>query len=122
MLAFLGKLFGSKSERDIKLIQPLVEKTKSEYAKLHDISNDELRQKTADFKERIKAGLAEIDKEINELKSKAEDENLPVHQKTEIYDEVDKLGKDRDKELEKILLEILPEAFAVVRETARRLS
>ncbi len=120
MLTFISKLFGSKSDRDIKLIQPLVERTILEYDKLHTVSNDELRQKTSDFKERIKSGLAGIDKEINDLKVKAEDEELPIHEKTEIYDEVDRLGKDRDKELEKILLEILPEAFAVVRETARR--
>ena len=54
MLALISKLFGSKSNRDIKLIQPLVEKTKEEYAKLSAISNDELRQKTLDFKVRIK--------------------------------------------------------------------
>ncbi|WP_423146803.1 preprotein translocase subunit SecA [Rubrolithibacter danxiaensis] len=120
MLAFLSKIFGSKSERDIKVIQPLVEKIKQEYEKLSAISNDELRQKTLDFKQKIKEYLADIDQKISALKSKAENPELPIHEKTEIYDEVDSLGKERDKELEKVLMEILPEAFAVVKETARR--
>ena len=120
MLELLSKLFGSKSNRDIKLIQPLVEKIKVEYAKLQSISNDELRQKTLDFKARIQEFLKDIDKEIVEVKAKAESDDLPINQKTALYDQLDKLQKDRDKELEKILMEILPEAFAVMKDTARR--
>ncbi|WP_256011144.1 preprotein translocase subunit SecA [Desertivirga xinjiangensis] len=120
MLGFLNKLFGSKSERDIKQIQPLVEQIKAEYAKLPNISNDDLRNRTAEFKARIAGALAGIDKEVSDLKQKADNPDLPIHEKTEIYDQVDKLIKERDKELEKVLLEILPEAFAVVKETARR--
>ncbi|MDO8991552.1 MAG: preprotein translocase subunit SecA, partial [Daejeonella sp.] len=120
MLALLSKLFGSKSNRDIKLIQPLVEKTKEEYAKLHSLSNDELRQRTIDFKARIQAFLEEIDKEIAVVKTKAESEDLPINEKTALYDQLDKMQKDRDKELEKVLMEILPEAFAVMKDTARR--
>lgn len=120
MLGFLNKLFGSKSERDIKQIQPLVEQIKAEYGKLTNISNDELRQRTIEFKARIAGALAAIDKEIEELKLQAETAEISVEEKTAIYDQVDKLGKERDKELEKVLLEILPEAFAVVKETARR--
>ena len=120
MLGFLNQLFGSKSERDIKLIKPLVEKTKEEYAQLATLNNDELRAKTIDFKARIRAGLADIDKQITDLKSQAEAEDLPMNEKTDLYDQVDKLLKDRDKELEKILKEILPEAFAVMKDTARR--
>lgn len=120
MLGFLSKLFGSKSERDIKQIQPIVEQIKAVYPQLASLTNDELRQKTLDFKKKIKEGLAEIDNEIESLKAKADGLNISVQEKTEIYDQVDKLGKDRDKELEKILMDILPEAFAVVKETARR--
>ncbi len=120
MLGLLSKLFGSKSNRDIKLIQPLVEKTKAEYAKLHSLSNDELRQKTIDFKARIQEFLQDIDKEIAVVKTKAESEDLPINEKTELYDQLDKLQKDRDKELEKVLMELLPEAFAVMKDTARR--
>jgi len=120
MLGFLNKIFGSKSERDIKQIQPLVDQIKAEYAKLSSLSNDELRGKTLELKAKIAEALAEIDKEIAALRTKAEDSSLAIHDKTEIYDEVDKLIKDRDKELEKVLLDILPQGFAVVKETARR--
>jgi len=120
MLGLLSKLFGSKSNRDIKLIQPLVEKTKEEFAKLSSVSNDELRQKTLDFKIRIQEFLAEIDVEIAEVKAKAESEDLPMNEKTALYDQLDKLQKDRDAELEQVLMEILPEAFAVMKDTARR--
>ena len=120
MLELLSKLFGSKSSRDIKLIQPLVEKTKEEYAKLGGLSNDELRQKTADFKARIQTYLADIDKQITDLKEQAEAPELDINLKTGLYEQVDKLLKDRDKQLEVVLKEILPEAFAVVKDTARR--
>jgi preprotein translocase subunit SecA len=122
MLGFLAKIFGSKSERDIKAIQPLVVKINEEYAKLSSISNDDLRAKTIEFKGRISAFLTDIDGKISALKADAESNDLDLHQKTAIYDQVDALGKDRDTELEKVLLEILPEAFAVVKETSRRLS
>ncbi|MCX2433248.1 preprotein translocase subunit SecA [Pedobacter sp. GR22-10] len=122
MLGFLAKVFGSKSERDIKAIQPLVGKINEQYSKLSALSNDELRGKTIEFKSRISDFLTEIDGKISALKAEAEGEGLDLHQKTAIYDQVDALGKDRDAELEKVLLEILPEAFAVVKETSRRLS
>ncbi|KIA95493.1 preprotein translocase subunit SecA [Pedobacter kyungheensis] len=122
MLGFLAKIFGSKSERDIKAIQPLVVKINEHYSKFSALSNDELRGKTIEFKSRIADFLTEIDGKISALKADAENEELDLHEKTAIYDQVDALGKDRDAELEKILLEILPEAFAVVKETSRRLS
>ncbi len=121
MFNFLNKIFGSKSQRDVKSMIPLVEKIKEEYAKLDAISNDDLRAKTVDFKLRIQAGLTPIDNQIAEIKKQVEDNpDLPLHQKTALYDEVDKLEKDRNQQLEAILLEILPEAFAVVKETANR--
>jgi len=122
MLGFLAKVFGSKSERDIKSIQPLVVKINEHYSKLSALSNDELRGKTIEFKERISTFLADIDAKIAGLKADAEGDDLDLHQKTALYDQVDALGKERDAELEKVLLEILPEAFAVVKETSRRLS
>jgi len=122
MLGFLAKVFGSKSERDIKSIQPLVVKINEHYNKLSALSNDELRGKTIEFKERISNFLTDIDGKIAGLKADAEGDDLDLHQKTALYDQVDALGKERDSELEKVLLEILPEAFAVVKETSRRLS
>jgi preprotein translocase subunit SecA len=122
MLKFLSKLFGSKSERDIKSIQPIVEKIKGEYSKLTNLSHDDLRAKTIEFKSRIQEYLKEIDTEIAELKTKADDTAVDISEKTEVYEKIDKLNKDRDKKLEEVLADILPEAFAVVKETARRLT
>ncbi|UZJ65170.1 preprotein translocase subunit SecA [Sphingobacterium sp. KU25419] len=122
MLKFLSKLFGSKSERDIKGVQPIVEKIKSEYEQLSSLTDDELRGKTADFKNRIKGYLADIDTEISTLKAEADADDLDMSQKTALYENVDKLSKDRDKKLEEVLMDILPEAFAVVKETSRRLT
>lgn len=120
MLKFLGKIFGSKSEKDIKRVQPYVTRINEEYEKLPNLTNDELRGKTKEFKNRISEFLADIDEEINALKTEAESDEVDVYHKTELYEKVDKLTKDRDEKLEKILLELLPEAFAVVKETARR--
>ena len=120
MLEFITKLFGSKSDRDVKSILPLVEKVKAEFAKLNQVTNDELRAKTLGFKETIKQGLADIDNELQEIKDQAENPDIEVHEKVELYTRLDKLEKERNKELEVILLRILPEAFAVVKETAVR--
>jgi preprotein translocase subunit SecA len=121
MLNFISKLFGSKSERDVKALMPYVEKIKAEFAKLDQITNDELRARTIAFKQTIKDGLASIDEEIQSIKQQTEDNpDMDVQEKVGLYTQLDKLQKDRDKELEVILLNILPEAFAVVKETARR--
>src|SRR5690606_5987602 len=120
MLKFLSKLFGSKSERDIKSIQPIVNKIKEEYEKLSSLSNDELRGRTIAFKNKIKEYLAEIDAEIDSLKTTADGDDVDMGKKTDLYEKIDKLNKDRDKKLEEVLMEILPEGFAVVKETARR--
>lgn len=122
MLGFLAKIFGSKSERDIKAMQPVVVQINEEYAKLASLSNDELRHKTIEFKETIASALADIDAKISDLKAQAENPELSLHEKTNLYDEVDALGKERNVELEKVLQQILPQAFAVVKETSRRLS
>ena len=121
MLNFISKLFGSKSERDVKVLLPIVEKVKAEFAKLGNISNDELRAKTAAFKQAIADGLADIDSQIAEIKDRTENNpDLDVSEKVELYTQLDKLEKDRNKELEVILMRILPEAFAVVKESAKR--
>lgn len=99
MLNLLSKIFGSKSARDIKHIQPLVEKIKVEYAKLDGISNDELRAKTAYFKEAIAEYLAAIDSEIQEVKAEAEQAEQDMSTKTALYERVDKLEKKEIKSL-----------------------
>jgi preprotein translocase subunit SecA len=117
--SILGKLFGSKSERDIKEISPIVESIKEVYSTLQNISNDELRSKTAQIKSTIHNSIQpEVDK-VKELKSKV-DEEIDIIKKQDIYDEVDKIEKVTDEKLEEVLMEVLPEAFAIVKETARR--
>src|SRR6478672_12093402 len=122
MAGLFSSLFGgSKSEKDVKKITPLVADINQHFASFQSITNDQLRNKTQIFRQRIKDHLKEIDTEIAG-KTKQADE-LPYNDllgKDAIYQEVDKLKKDRDKKIEEILLEILPEAFAVVKETARR--
>ncbi len=117
-----AKIFGgNKSEKDIKIIAPLVEVINGHFASYQSLSNDELREKTNEFKQRIKDYLSAIDTEISNLNKKAEELSFnDLTGKDAIYNEIDTLKKERDKEIEKILKEILPEAFAVVKETARR--
>ena len=122
MLGVISKIFGgNKSEKDVKQIAPLVTKTNQFFDQYQSLSNDELRNKTVEFRQRILAHLKDIDGLIS---SKTKDADaLPledINGRDTIYKEVDILKKDRDKEIEKILLELLPEAFAVVKETSRR--
>ncbi|MBN9298980.1 MAG: preprotein translocase subunit SecA [Filimonas sp.] len=122
MLGFLSKLLGgNKSEKDVKQLTPIVGQVDQYFQQYQSISNDELRGKTVEFRQRIKEHLKSIDEEITAKKQQAEalDTN-DTQQKDTIYNEVDKLKKDRDKKIEEILERILPEAFAVIKETARR--
>lgn len=122
MLGFLSKIFGgSKSEKDVKQVMPLVGQINEHFRAYEKLTNDELRHKTVEFKERIKNHLTDIDASIEKLKTDAE--QLPVSDiqgKDAIYQDIDKLKKERDQKIEEALKEILPEAFAVVKETARR--
>jgi len=122
MIGFLSKIFGgSKSEKDVKRIQPLVDDVNRVYDEIQALTNDELRGKTQDFRHRIKEHLHEIDEEIAAKKTEADNfSDEDVHAREAVYDEVDKLIKKRDEQIEEILLELLPEAFAVVKETAHR--
>ncbi|MGJ7033611.1 preprotein translocase subunit SecA [Niabella hirudinis] len=122
MFGFLSKMFGgSKSEKDVKKLMPIIEQINKNFAQYQSLSNDELRNKTHEFRQRIQDQLREIDARVTALNEQAND--LPheeLLQKDAIYKQIDDLKKDRDKEIEKVLEEILPEAFAVVKETARR--
>lgn len=116
-----AKIFGTKTEKDLKELTPYVGLINAEYDKLRNISDDELRGKTAELKSIIKDRLKDIDDQIEALhKQVEEDKSLDVHQKEDIFAQIDKLESDRDEELEKVLMEILPVGFAVVKETARR--
>ncbi len=122
MFGFLKRLFGgSKQDRDIKALRPIVIKINEEFAKLQNLSNDQLRQKTFQFRGRISEYLKPIDDKVAELRQQATATDN-VDAKQGYYETVDKLLKDRDKEIEVVLNELLPQAFAVVKETARRFS
>ncbi len=124
MLGFLSKIFGgSKSEKDVQKIQPLVGQINAFFQQFQTLSNDQLRGKTSEFRARIREQLSDIDAQITEKQQEAE--ALPtadLNGRDAIYQEVDKLKKERDQQIEKALEQILPEAFAVVKETARRFS
>ena len=122
MLQFISKIFGgNKSEKDIKNISHYVEEINGYFTSYASLSNDELRNKTNEFKSRIKQHISTVENEISELKQKAEElEFSEIMQKDEIYQQIDKLSKHRNEKIEEVLNEILPEAFAVVKETARR--
>ncbi len=121
MLNFISKIFGSKSDRDVKSLRPIVDRINEEYQKLSNISHDELRDRTTNFKNRIQESLSEINNKIIEIKKNVEDNpDMHLSEKTAYYDEVDRLEKDRNKQLETVLQDLLPEAFAVMKETARR--
>ena len=119
MIGFIKKLFGTKYERDIKAYSPVVIEINSFFEEYQNLSNDELRNKTLEFKKRIVDHLSEIDLEIAALKENADQEENLI-EKEDIYNSIDELTKERDREVETILKELLPEAFAVVKETARR--
>jgi preprotein translocase subunit SecA len=121
MLKLIQKLFGSKSEKDIKRMMPLVEATKQEGTKLTGISLDELRMKTFDLRTELDKGLKPVDEQLAALhKQIADQPDLDINEKEAVFNQIDKLELDRNKELEKILMTLLPRAFAIVRETARR--
>ncbi|HSY77912.1 MAG TPA: preprotein translocase subunit SecA, partial [Bacteroidia bacterium] len=117
----LSKVFGNKHDRDVKEIRPIVDEIIEIEKTLALISDNELRAKTAEFKKRIQDKISDNENRKAELKSKVEtEENLPVKEKEEIYVEVDKLEKEILADITDELKAILPEAFAVMRETARR--
>lgn len=115
----LGLFLGNKYERDLKEISPYIEKIHHEFESLCGLSNDELRDQTLILREEIKKSLESDENEIKLLKEKAEAEE-DVYRKEEIYNEIDKIEKSIGEKVEKKLDELLPRAFAIVKETARR--
>jgi len=117
----LTKIFGTKSDRDIKTIMPYVDKTNKEFEKLLSISDDELRAKTQEIRDIIDQRLIDIDQQIKDLHKKVEDEpEMDIQEKEQVFNHIDKLEEERNKQLEEVLLEVLPPAFAIIKETARR--
>ncbi len=115
---FLQSLFGNKSSRDMKLIQPLVEKVKAVYPEIEKLSNDELRARTKEIQAYVQSSAKEQKEKIAALKAKIEE--TPIDEREAIFNEVDKLEKEALEIYEKALNEVMPVAFAIVRDTARR--
>ena len=114
-------MLGTKQDRDLKQYQILVLEVNKYFEEYQSISNDELRSKTLDFRQRVKEYLSDIDAEITAINQQAIDAE-DFNEKENLFKEVDELRKNRDKALEDVLMSILPEAFAVVKETSRRFS
>jgi len=116
--SFLKSLFGDKSTRDMKLIQPVVEKIKQTYPEIQALDNDGLRAKTAEIRDHVQQAAKSQNDRIAELKGKIED--TPIDEREVIFNEIDKLDKEALDAMEVALNEVLPVAFSIVKETARR--
>ncbi len=115
---FISKIFGNKAQRDLKEISPVVEEIKAIYPEMAKLSNDELRAKTKELEERVRDYVVEEKAHIEELKANLE--NVDLEEQEKIWQQIDKIEDDILEKYEKILDEILPEAFAIMKDTARR--
>ena len=114
----LTSLFGNKSTRDMKLIQPLVEKVKAVYPEIQKLDNDQLRQRSKEIQQQVQLSAKAQKEEINRLKGTIED--TPIDERAEIFAQIDKLEKEALDIYEDALNEVMPEVFSIVKETARR--
>ncbi|MDR0364240.1 MAG: preprotein translocase subunit SecA [Bacteroidales bacterium] len=121
MLGFLKNLIGTKAERDLKAIKPYIQKIHAVYPQIEKLSNDELRQKTVEFKSRIAEAIRKETEEIDELKKKVNSLEIEqIDDREGIWQQIDKIEKEAYEKTQTALSEILPEAFSVVKETAKR--
>ncbi len=121
MLQLIAKILGNKSTRDIKRLMPLVVQAGKDWEEIKPLSNDELRNETTKIQDTINSGLKHIDDKLAALHQKiADNPDLDINEKENVFAEIDRIELDRNKELEKILLKVLPRTFAIVRDTARR--
>ena len=116
----LKKILGDKSATDQKKYQPVIQQVGEIFNTLQNESDDALRGRTAKFKQKVRDAISGLEAEIADLTQKANNPNMPLHQKEAIYESIDSKEKEVNEIIEKVLEEILPEAFAVVKETARR--
>lgn len=117
----LASIFGTKSERDLKKIWPIVEEINEHYEKMEQLSDEELKQKTADFRQKVKDATAEVTEDIASIKETLNsNEEISVDRRRELSEELDELEQEHTDTIEDVLDEILPEAFAVMKDTCRR--
>ena len=115
----IGKVFGSKADRDYKAVKPILQKILAVYPEIDALSNDELRARSAALRQKLAEVEAPFENRIAEIKEEL-NKDIPVSEKEKLADESDKLVKDEDEAIEKSLAEMLPEAFAIMKSTARR--
>ncbi|MBO7077721.1 MAG: preprotein translocase subunit SecA [Bacteroidales bacterium] len=115
----IGKIFGSKSERDFKAVKPILDKILAVYPEIDALSDDDIRARSAALRAQLREVEKPFEDRINEIKQEL-DQDIPISEKERLAGESDKLVKDEDEAIEKALDEILPEAFAIVKSTARR--
>ena len=120
LLNIISKLFGNKYDKDVKEITPIIEKINSEFSKLNTLTNDDLREKTSNFKNQIIDFTSNEKQEIEELKKEANLATTPTDEKEGLYKKIDSLEELIITKTEEVLNLILPQAFAVVKETAKR--
>ena len=118
--SFLKSLFGDKSTRDMKLIQPIVDKIKAGYPEIKALDNDALRARTKEIQQYVQQSATEQKKQIEALKAKIED--TPIDEREGIFNQIDKLEKEILDIYEKALDEVMPVAFNIVKDTADRKS
>ena len=116
----LGGLFGNKSEKDISEVQPLLIKINEETDRIVKLNNDQLREETTKIKNRINEYVREERDEISSIKEKIESGEIDVDEVEKLYDRIDKIEKEIDVKLEQVMLEVLPVAFAIIKETSSR--
>ncbi len=115
----IGKIFGSKAERDMKAVRPLLIRVLAEYEVIDKLSNDELRAASASLRDYLRQTEAPFEERIAKIKEELEGD-IPVSEKEKLATESDRLVKDEDEAIEKALDEVLPKAFSIMKSTARR--
>ncbi len=118
----LSKFFGNKSQRDLKVLIPIADKIKIAYPEIKNLSNDDLRRRSADLKKQIQSSIETERNTINELKERVENDNPDIDEREKIYSEIDKLEKEIISKMEIALNEAIPQAFSIIKDTARRLT
>ena len=119
MINIVKKIFGDKHSKDFKLLWPVVEEINEEYEKIRNLTDDQLKEKTGELKEKIQNHVAETKQKIDEIRERLHSDEDFDRQAS--YDELDEFEEELDDKYEEILDEILPEAFAVVKSTCERL-
>ncbi|MFA6933056.1 MAG: preprotein translocase subunit SecA [Bacteroidales bacterium] len=121
MANFLSSLFGNKSQRDLKELKPILESCLKAYPNISKLSNDELREKTQEFKNKISSTISQEEAVVNQIRERLDTEfDMPVPEKQSLYTELEDLEKKIYDKTQEVLNQILPEAFSVVKETAKR--